>query len=165
MTKAQYEKWSSPFRKRKAGRKLLNSLDRSITALVFCSYPIFLGYLMFKKQLLDLVFCILIPAISFLLVSFFRKIYFAPRPYELLEIEPLLEKETKGKSFPSRHIFSIFMIGMTFFYQVRLLGIVVLSLGVVLSYVRVVGGVHFPKDAAAGAVLGIFCGLFYFILQ
>ena len=35
--------------------------------------------------------------------------------------------------------------------------------GIAMAYIRVVGGVHFLKDVMAGALLGILCGLTYFI--
>lgn len=164
MTKEQYEKWSLPFRKWKSGAKFLFVLDKLITGMVFLAYPALLFFFVIRQRFADLFFCFMIPAVSFLLVSFFRKIYSAPRPYEVLDISPLLKKTTKGKSFPSRHVFSIFMIGMTFFYWNAWSGIVMGIFGILLAYIRVVGGVHFPKDVAAGALLGILCGLLYVLV-
>lgn len=163
MTKEQYERWSSPFRKWKYGTKLLIMADKTITAFIFFAYPLLLAYLMIAGRFWDLFFYVAIPAVSFLAVSFFRARYSAKRPYEALEICPLLKKETKGKSFPSRHVFSIFIIGMTFLYENTPIGIAIGVLGVLLSYIRVALGVHFPKDVAAGAALGILCGLLYWI--
>lgn len=163
MTKEQYEKWSAPYRKGKTCVKLLVGADRIMTVTVFISYPVLLLYLIFLGDFRKFFCCILIPAISFLLLSIFRKIYSAPRPYEILDISPLIYKETKGKSFPSRHVFSIFMIGMTFFYIVKPIGIMIFILGVAMAYVRVIGGVHFPKDVAVGALVGILCGMLYYI--
>ena len=163
MTKEQYEKWSSPFRKKEKGEKILIWADRMITALIFLSYPVLLGCLAWEGLFLELRRCMLIPAASFFLVSFFRKVYSSKRPYEVWDIQPLLAKETKGKSFPSRHVFSAFLIGMTFFYIVRPLGILFGVLGSFLGYIRIAGGVHFPKDVLAGALLGLAFGLFYLL--
>ena len=82
----------------------------------------------------------------------------------MFEIAPLISKETKGKSFPSRHVFSAFMIGMTFLFVIKPFGILILAAGTVMAYIRVVGGVHFPKDTAAGALLGVLCGMCYLFL-
>ena len=164
MTKEQYERWSKPYRNSKTKRHILIAADKIITILVFLSYPVFLLYTAFGQNPKDFICAVFIPAVSFLLVSVFRKWYSAPRPYEELEIKPLLTKDTKGKSFPSRHVFSVFMIGMTCFYTVKPFGAAIFLLGILLAYIRVIGGVHFPKDVIAGALLGIASGLLFWIL-
>ena len=113
MTKQQYEKWSAPFRRNEKALKGLTYLNRGMTALVFAAYPLLLLYL-FVTESKKCFPCALIPAVSFVLVSLFRRWYSAGRPYELLDITPLIPKDTRGKSFPSRHVFSDFIIGMTF---------------------------------------------------
>lgn len=164
MTKEQYEHWSAPFRRKNRSLKILKTADKLITGAVFVSYPLLLLYLFLQGNDRWLYFGILIPAVSFILVSLFRSVYSAPRPYEVLEITPLIAKETKGKSFPSRHVFSAFIIGMTFLFVITPIGILILAAGTVMAYIRVVGGVHFPKDTAAGALFGILCGMLYFFL-
>lgn len=165
MTKEQYMQWSSFCRCSKKNKRALNTADKWITGAVFFSYPAFLLYIYFYKSLRGLFFHISIPAISFLAVSLFRKLYSAPRPYELWDIVPLLNKNTKGKSFPSRHVFSVFILGMAYFYEKRFLGVTVFLAGLGLSFIRVIGGVHFPKDVVAGAALGILFGMCFWILN
>jgi membrane-associated phospholipid phosphatase len=99
-----------------------------------------------------------VPAVSFVAVSVFRSCFHAKRPYEVYDFAPLIEKETKEKSFPSRHVFSIFVIGSTMVWFYPVAGILIGLMGCVLAVVRVVAGVHFPKDVLAGAVIGILCG-------
>ena len=101
---------------------------------------------------------ILVPAVSFLAVSVFRSCFNAKRPYEIYDFKPLLEKDTKGKSFPSRHVFSIFVIGSTLFQINPAVGIPVCLMGCVLAVIRVIAGVHFPRDVAAGGIIGVVCG-------
>ena len=101
---------------------------------------------------------------SFLLVSVFRNLYNAKRPYELLEIQPLIHKDKKGKSFPSRHVFSVFVIAMTFLWLCPPAGVVFLVVGVLLALCRVIGGVHFPRDVIAGALAGIAAGACYWLI-
>lgn len=161
MTKEQYEKWSAPYRASRMRVQILVALDKGMTGVIFIAYPLLLIDLFLKEQREILVSCIFVPAVSFLVVSLFRRAYSAKRPYEVLDIQPLIPKDTMGKSFPSRHVFSIFLIGMTFFYIVKPLGIVIGIMGIVMAYVRVIGGVHFPKDVVAGALLGIMCGFIY----
>ena len=72
----------------------------------------------------------------------------------------LFEKNKKGESMPSRHVFSAFIIGMAFFYIGEIpLGIIVFVCGLIIAIVRVISGVHFPKDVIVGALVGILCGV------
>ncbi len=107
-----------------------------------------------------LIYALLIPGISFVLVSIVRRLIDAPRPYTMFNTPPVIPKDTRGNSFPSRHAFSIFIIGMTFYACCPLpwAGPAVLALGCVLAALRVIGGVHFPRDVIAGAALGIALG-------
>ena len=88
-----------------------------------------------------------------------RKIINAPRPYEKFDMSPVLEKDTKGKSFPSRHVFSVFIIAMTIFYEHSGAGVLLGIIGLLLGIVRVLVGVHEPKDIIVGALAGIVCGI------
>lgn len=164
MTKEQYERWSAPFRRGAIRVKLLIMTDKAITGTVLFAYPALLAYLLSLGDYRRFCFFILIPGGSFLASSLFRSVYSAPRPYETLEIIPLISKETKGKSFPSRHVFSAFMIGMSFFFVIKPVGILILAAGMVMAYIRVIEGVHFPRDTAAGALLGILCGMLYLFI-
>jgi membrane-associated phospholipid phosphatase len=94
-----------------------------------------------------------------LLVSVYRAWRSEKRPYEVLEIQPLIVKETKGNSFPSRHVFSAFVIAVTALWVAPAAGGVLLVLGVALAACRVIGGVHWPRDVIAGAAVGIAAGL------
>ncbi|MBR1845112.1 MAG: phosphatase PAP2 family protein [Oscillospiraceae bacterium] len=157
MTAEQYRRISAPFRgKRQA--KALRLADRGLTALCYVTYPICLLLLALR---LDerLLAAIVVPGISFVVISLFRQFYPAPRPYELLDIEPVIYKETAGKSFPSRHVFSAFVIAMTYLWLCPPAGIAFLLLGTALALCRVIGGVHFPRDVLAGAVMGVLSGI------
>ncbi len=111
-----------------------------------------------------LLYAVAVPALSFILVSLLRRAINAPRPYEVFNAQPVIAKDTLGKSFPSRHTFSIFIIGMTFYACCPLTwsGPAILALGCVLGTIRVLAGVHFPRDVIAGAAAGILCGIIGF---
>lgn len=143
--------------------KIINLSNKIITYVVYAVYPIALILLMFDR---DPRFwrVLLAPSISFVLVSIFRKVVNAPRPYEVTGKEPIIKKETEGNSFPSRHVFSVFVIASTLFFISKPLGVLLMLFGIVLAVLRVIGGVHFPKDVIAGAIIGIISGIlgFYF---
>lgn len=139
--------------------------NRIVTIAVYLLYPALL-FLLWHTKNDGLLPAILIPGISFVLLSIYRDRINKPRPYEVFQMEPIINKKTQGHSFPSRHIFSIFIIATTIFYFHPLPGILVGLVGAALAFNRVVGGVHFVKDVVAGALIGIACGVigFYIIL-
>lgn len=149
----------------------LNVLDKAITYSTVILYLLYLvyGFFNISNDGGTLLYrSIVIPGISFLIVSLYRHFVSAPRPYEVYGFSPVLDKDTVGKSFPSRHVFSIFMIAMTFL-QTTVLGAVIISvMGLLLGVIRIVGGVHFIKDVVAGMIMallisficyGILCGV------
>lgn len=157
MTKEQYERWSAPFRPAGAakGLRLVNKL---LTYSCYIAYPLTLFYIGFHQDP-RLMQTILVPAITFVILSIFRDRYNAKRPYEVLDIQPIIIKHTRGHSFPSRHVFSCFVIAMTFLWLNPPVGAVFLLMGVILCFCRVIGGVHFPRDVIVGALVGVLSGV------
>lgn len=164
MTREQYIKITEPLRQDEEKTKKLISLNQILTGLVFMVYPLYMVVLYGERDP-KLTRAILVPAISFALVTVFRRIVNAPRPYEKFGIPPVLEKDTRGKSFPSRHVFSVFVIAVTIFNSHPGPGIILCLIGVVMAIIRVLGGVHEPRDVIAGAIIGLAAGVigFYFI--
>ena len=163
MTKEQYIKITEPMRNDPEKTKRIISMNQILTGVVFMVYPLYMAVLYGEKDP-KLIKVILVPGISFVLVTIFRKIINAPRPYEKFAIPPVLEKDTKGKSFPSRHVFSVFIIAVTIFYSHPGPGILIGLIGVAMAIIRVYGGVHEPRDVIAGAIIGILCGVIGFYL-
>ena len=97
----------------------------------------------------------LVCGIPFLAVTLLRKFVNAPRPYELYDFYILPPKDRRGRSFPSRHAFSIFCIGVCLCTIELALGIILLALGVLLCIARVLLGIHFVRDVIAGALIGV----------
>lgn len=157
MTKEQYQRWSAPFRTEGAA-KALKITNRLLTYSCYIAYPLTLLWMLFHGDSRGIP-AALVPAVTFIAVSIFRSTYNAKRPYEVLDIQPIIIKHTKGHSFPSRHVFSCFVIAMTFLWLNPAVGVAFLAMGVVLCFCRVIGGVHFPRDVIVGAVLGVLSGL------
>lgn len=151
MTRESYEKITGILRGHPRRIRLVCLLNHTLTGFIFVLYPAFL-LLLFLEGSTFFLRALLVPAISFAAVTLFRRIFNAPRPYEKFGLPPAIEKDTAGKSFPSRHVFSVFIIAATIFYVHPSAGILLGLLGVVLAVLRVIGGVHEPRDVIAGAL-------------
>ena len=104
-----------------------------------------------------------IPASGFVILSFLRKKINAPRPYEEWDIKPLLDRDSPGQSMPSRHVFSATIISMACLHTSLTMGMICLILSAFLGLVRVLGGVHFPKDVVVGYICGLAWGVLFFL--
>ena len=151
-------------KERKTLAKMLAYSNKILTLLNYISYPVFIAvawYLQAEK----LIWYVLVPAISFVALSVFRHIYNAPRPYEKFDYEPIGKSKAKsGKSFPSRHTFSAFIIGFMIFDFCLPIGIVFLILSVFLAVARVLCGVHFVKDVLVGSGFAVLVYLIMLLL-
>ena len=97
---------------------------------------------------------VIVPALGFLTVTALRAAINAPRPYETLGIPPLTPKETKGKSFPSRHAACAAVIAVTALKVLPPLGAVLWGIALMIALTRVLSGVHFVRDVVCGLLLG-----------
>lgn len=104
-----------------------------------------------------------IPASGFVILSFLRKKINAPRPYEEWDIKPLLDRDSPGQSMPSRHVFSATIISMACLHASLSVGLILLILSFFLGLVRVLGGVHYPKDVVVGYMCALVWGVIFFL--
>lgn len=158
MTKETYQRRMEWLLAHPGAVRGLKGINLALTAVVFCAYPLFLSGLFVEKDP-GLLRAVLVPAISFAAVSVFRQLVNRPRPYERFGVPAALSKDTPGKSFPSRHVFSVFVIASTVFVWNHPAGIALGFLGVVLAAIRVIGGVHTVADVTAGMMVGILSGI------
>lgn len=140
---------------------LLNYAITGITALM---YILLLGSLFTELRYKSLAISIGIPFLGVIVCSVLRAVINAPRPYEVSNIGNLLNKKTTGKSFPSRHVFCVFVIATTVFKFFPVFGGFLFVLGIILCFVRVKTKVHFLRDVICGAALGVAIGsaVFFF---
>ena len=103
-------------------------------------------------------------AVPFVAVSIMRRLIKAPRPYELYDFYGVPPKNKKGQSFPSRHVFSAFVIAALSYTVSPWLAAALLALGICLAVSRVLLGIHFIRDVVAGALIGIISGVFGIII-
>lgn len=128
------------------------------TRVVYAVFLLFVLWLFLNKDE-RIIRVLLTTAISFIFVSVFRKIFNRKRPYETFGVAPVIPKNKKGNSFPSRHVFSAFVIAMACLYVNISLGILVMIVAIAIAVLRVLGGVHYPSDVIAGGVIGILSGI------
>lgn len=109
---------------------------------------------------------IFVPAFVFIFVSIFRKILNKPRPYDELNFNPFFNnvKRNKGKSFPSRHTASAFIISFAMLYVNIYLGIVGFILSIFIALSRIFIGVHYPKDVICAFLISAIFGFIGFYL-
>ena len=165
MDRETYLHMTEGLRARPALARAVAVANKSITYAIYIAYPAFLIWL-FVTESPRFAAALLVPLVSFVLLTFLRKAVNAPRPYEVFDAPPVIAKDTLGKSFPSRHVFSIFVIGTTILATAPspVPGALICMLGVALAALRVVTGVHFPRDVVAGALIGAAAGSLCFFL-
>ena len=143
---------------------LLRSFNRFMTAVMPIVYLTLLATTYLQEGLGKQVgIYLFIPASGFVILSFLRKKINAPRPYEVWEIVPLLDRDSPGKSMPSRHVFSATIISMACLHASLSVGVILLVLSALLGLVRVLGGVHFPKDVVVGYICALVWGVLFFL--
>ena len=71
----------------------------------------------------------------------------------------LIKKDTNGLSF-SVYVFSIFVIGGSIWVINKILGTIILIMGLFLAIIRVIMGVHFPKDVIVCSHWLCVCSMF-----
>lgn len=163
-----YQEWygrvASNIRNKPFLLRLLRIFNRLMTVVMPIVYLTLLAttYLQqgFGKQVLMYVF---VPAAGFVILSFLRKKINAPRPYEEWNINPLFDRDSPGQSMPSRHVFSATIISMACLHVSLSVGLILLILSAILGLVRVLGGVHYPKDVVVGYICGLVWGVIFFL--
>jgi len=165
MKKETYIKMTQPFRDNPEMAKGVHIANKLCTGMMYLAYPLLVVYLFLTKDA-GLLRSILVPGISFVLLSVFRALVNRPRPYEKFEIPPVIKKDTKGNSFPSRHVFSATIIAMTFLLMSpwSVLGVLFLCVSAALAIVRVISGVHFISDVVAGILVAVCAAIVGYIM-
>ena len=163
-----YQEWYNHIATNIENKPFFLSLLRTFNRFMTVVMPIvYLGLLVttylqegLGKQVWIYVF---IPASGFVILSLLRKKINAPRPYEVWEIVPLLDRDSPGQSMPSRHVFSATIISMACLHASLTMGMICLTLSAFLGLVRVLGGVHYPKDVVVGYICALVWGVLFFL--
>ena len=101
MREEQYTQMADALRKHPGMLGLMLGLNRVITLLTMAAYPMLLLYLLFSEKYEMLYHTVLVPGVAFVVVSIFRRVYNAPRPYEQMQIRPRERVFRAAMSFQS----------------------------------------------------------------
>ena len=143
---------------------LLRTFNRFMTVVMPIVYLTLLVATYFQEGLGKQIWMyFFVPASGFVMLSLLRKKLNAPRPYEVWEIVPLLDRDSPGQSMPSRHVFSATIISMACLHASLSVGVILLVLSAFLGLVRVLGGVHYPKDVVAAYICALVWSVIFFL--
>ena len=143
---------------------LLRTFNRFMVVVMPIVYLTLLATTYFQQGLGKQIWIyVFVPASGFVILSLLRKKVNAPRPYEVWEIVPLLNRDSPGQSMPSRHVFSATIISMACLHASLSVGVILLVLSALLGLVRISGGVHYPKDVVVGYICGLVWGVIFFL--
>lgn len=143
---------------------LLRAFNRFMTVVMPIVYLTLLATTYLQEGLGEqTLIYVFVPASGFVILSLLRKKINAPRPYEEWGIKPLLDRDSPGQSMPSRHVFSATIISMACLHASLSVGVILLVLSALLGLVRVLGGVHYPKDVVVGYICALSWSVIFFL--
>ena len=73
----------------------------------------------------------------------------------------MIKKDTKGNSMPSRHVFSMSIIAVSWLVVSPIVGSVLLLFSIFLAFIRVIGGVHYISDVIVAIICACVWGLLF----
>lgn len=161
-----YRNISAYFSEPKARNTTIKALHDVLPLVMYIFYPVQLITLAVNEGFSSGIFLrfTLIPLLTLIAVSVVRALINAKRPYEVYGYTPAVNKNTHGKSFPSRHTVCAFIIAMAFLYVQTKLGVIMLLLAAAVGVTRVLAGVHFIRDVIGGAAIGVIVGVLGFFV-
>ncbi len=164
MNEERYAKISNWFRDNEKRMKILNILYKGLPTVTMVEYVVLVIFEIFqgKGKMEEIIRVIIVPLITFGICTTARKVVNEKRPYEAMNITPLIKKDKKGQSFPSRHVLSATIIAMASMYVNVRLGIIMMLISVAIAVIRPVAGVHYIRDVIGGLIIGIVCGVMGF---
>ena len=159
-----YQQLTGRVRESGAACFLLRTAGKTATGIMYLAYPILLILLGIRGDYRILLWTIFVPSAAFAVLTAVRAKINRPRPYETWDIDPLIHKDTKGNSMPSRHVFSSAVISMAWLRILPPVGAALLLISAAAALIRVIGGVHYPSDVMIGFLAGAAAGALLFLV-
>ena len=135
-------------------KKSILLINKYLPYVMYVFYPLLIVYLLIIKHPL-FIHTLIKPLIAFISVTIIRKLINRKRPYEYMNIKPLVSHKL-GQSFPSRHTLSAMIIALVTLNIHTTLGIIMFVLASVIGLCRILAGVHHISDVLAGAIYALF---------
>ena len=136
----------------------LKIISHGASIAVALAFVIEISYLFYIGDMIAAITAMAFAAVGYAAVTVFRALLDAPRPYELYGFYEIPPKNKKGRSFPSRHAYSAFVIATLALYVHPIAAAVLYALGAAIALSRILLGIHFIRDILAGAILGVIAG-------
>ena len=155
MTPEQYRKIRDGLDARPTLRQLVLFCNHWLPAVPFVCYPVLLVIL--NVQWFALLRVGSAAALDFM-QQIARAILVPGITFWFGTALPLVAKETKGHSFPSRHALSAAVLAMTWLRFFPAVGVAMVIITLLICALRVLVGVHSVPDVLFGAALGFGLG-------
>lgn len=111
------------------------------------------------KQKIGIIISLAVSIIisRYAIVEGFRTLWHRPRPFVELNLFEIVSESSH--SFPSAHASIFSAISTVIFFHNKKMGIAFFCTTLVIGLGRILAGVHYPSDIAAGLIVGIVSGL------
>lgn len=150
---------------------VLSTLLTVSTLLFYLSFGV-QCLLLFTFSIEKTILFITYNAVVFIGVTLLRKVINRKRPYEALNVTPVISKDTIGQSFPSRHAFSAWLITFNWlilgaympYISFGVLFIIFSVIALIICILRVCFTIHYASDVCAGALIALIALIGYLTL-
>lgn len=125
--------------------------------LPWCLFFGLLVWVLFAKNkpraFLVVMSSLLAAVIAWFLASLYKYNFVNPRPFEVLDISPLVSTSL-GEAWPSGHAIFFSALAVALWFQKKSLGLIFAIGALLIGLARIAAGVHWPFDILAGWLFG-----------
>lgn len=160
-------KWLSSWNKFANNAGIFQGILKFVSEYLIYSLPVILIITWFwsaKSKIVSLK-ALFSAGLAAILSNIIGRIINRPRPFEVSGVHELVFHRP-SYSFPSDHATVLFAVAFAFYFAgYKKLFWFVLALAIIISFSRIVTGLHYPSDIISGAILGILVAAIIWRLQ